>query len=118
AQATFVNKLNSKLFANDLIRINPQIVVLSFGTNEASNEKLDIASYTQSYERIVGKIKSVLPDAQIVVIGPPDFAELPAACRKEGAAPAACAKSAGASRHAQASTGSATDAPAAADCAW
>ena len=31
AQASFVNKFNNKLLANDLIRINPQIVILSFG---------------------------------------------------------------------------------------
>jgi lysophospholipase L1-like esterase len=75
AQASLVNKFNTKLLANDLIRINPQIVVLSFGTNEASNESLDIANYKAGYERIVEKIKAVLPSAQIVVISPPDFSE-------------------------------------------
>src|SRR5262245_18766839 len=75
AQATLINKLSSKLFANDLIRINPQIVVLSFGTNEASNDGLDIARYTASYEAMVGKIKATLPKATIVVISPPDFSE-------------------------------------------
>jgi lysophospholipase L1-like esterase len=75
AQATLVNKFSSKLFANDLIRINPQVVVLSFGTNEASNDGLDIAKYAASYEAMVGKIKATLPQAAIVVIGPPDFSE-------------------------------------------
>src|SRR5262245_16978708 len=75
AQASLINKFNTKLLANDLLRINPQIVVLSFGTNEASNEGLDIAKYTEGYERIVNKIKTTLPAAQIVVIGPPDFSE-------------------------------------------
>ena len=83
AQASFVNKFNNKLLANDLLRINPQIVILSFGTNEASNDSLDLTNYRNSYERIVDKIKTTLPEATIVVIGPPDFAELPAACRKE-----------------------------------
>ena len=72
AQASLVNKFSNRLFANDLMRINPQIVVLSFGTNEAANEKLDLAVYAKSYERIVEKIKSVLPGVVIVVIGPPD----------------------------------------------
>ena len=75
AQASLVNKFSTKLLANDLIRINPQIVVLSFGTNEASNESLDIAQYKAGYERIVEKIKTALPQAQIVVISPPDFSE-------------------------------------------
>jgi lysophospholipase L1-like esterase len=118
AQATFVNKLNNKLFANDLIRINPQIVVLSFGTNEASNEKLDIAHYTESYERILEKIKAVLPEAAVVMIGPPDFAELPAACRKDNASQAACGKQPAAAGSASATNGTASDAPGAADCIW
>ncbi len=115
AQATFVNKMNNKLFANDLIRINPQIVVLSFGTNEASNEKLDIGNYKQSYERIVDKIKATLPEATIVVIGPPDFAELPAACRKDKSPQATCGKSAAA---APAANGTASDAAPPSDCIW
>ena len=78
AQASLLNKFSSKLFANDLIRINPQIVVLSFGTNEAFNESLDLTQYGKSYERVVDKIKSTLPGAAIVVISPPDLAELPA----------------------------------------
>jgi lysophospholipase L1-like esterase len=85
AQASLVNKFNSKLLANDLVRINPQIVVLSFGTNEASNESLDIANYTAGYERMVQKIKTTLPEAQIVVISPPDFSEQvgTAGCKKD-----------------------------------
>src|SRR6266540_2522064 len=68
AQVSLLNKFNSKLFANDLIRINPHIVVLSFGTNEASKESLDLAEYAKSYERVVSKIKSILTRAAIVVI--------------------------------------------------
>jgi lysophospholipase L1-like esterase len=90
AQISLVNKLSNKLLANDLIRINPHIVVLSFGTNEASNASLDLTQYGKSYERVIVKIKTALPNAAIVVVSPPDFAELPAACRKEKAAQATC----------------------------
>jgi lysophospholipase L1-like esterase len=90
AQASLLNKMSEKLLADDLVRINPQIVVLSFGTNEASNEHLDIAQYTKSYERVIGKIKAVLPAAAIVLIAPPDFNELPAACPKDKVAEAVC----------------------------
>src|SRR5262245_38665661 len=65
AQASLLNKLTGKLFANDLRRVNPHVVVLSFGTNEASNESLDLAQYAKSYERVVDKIKSTLPNAAI-----------------------------------------------------
>ena len=109
AQASFINKFNTNILANDLTRINPQIVILSFGTNEASNDRLDLENYRNSYERIVDKIKTTLPGASIVVIGPPDFAELPAACRKNNSAPAACGRTA---------VASANGASPAAECAW
>jgi lysophospholipase L1-like esterase len=105
AQASLINKFNTKLLANDLLRINPQIVVLSFGTNEASNDGLDIAKYTEGYERIVNKIKTTLPAAQIVVIGPPDFSEQPGSGKKD--------KASGRVREANADGKSA-----ASDCAW
>jgi lysophospholipase L1-like esterase len=116
AQASFVNKFNNKLFANDLIRINPQIVILSFGTNEASNESLDLNNYRNSYERIVDKIKSTLPEAAIVVIGPPDFAELSPACRKEKdkAAQATCGRAPAQANAANGTNGTSG----AAECAW
>lgn len=106
AQASLLNKFNNRLLANDLTRISPQIVILSFGTNEASNGSLDLANYRNSYERIVDKIKTTLPGAKIVVIGPPDFAELPAACRKDKAAQATCGRAA------------ANGDGASGDCAW
>jgi lysophospholipase L1-like esterase len=110
AQMSFVNKFSNKLLANDLIRIAPQIVVLSFGTNEASNESLDLTNYARSYERLVGKIKSALPGVTIVVIAPPDFSELPMACRKDKAANGSC----GRAEAAAATNGSTT----ASDCLW
>jgi lysophospholipase L1-like esterase len=109
AQASFINKFNTNILANDLTRINPQIVILSFGTNEASNDRLDLENYRNSYERIVDKIRTTLPGASIVVIGPPDFAELPAACRKNNSAPAACGRTAVASANGASPSG---------DCAW
>jgi lysophospholipase L1-like esterase len=114
AQISLVNKLSNRLLANDLIRINPHIVVLSFGTNEASNESLDLAQYAKSYERVIDKIKTALPTAAIVVVSPPDFAELPAACRKEKAAQATCGRTpvdAGAGAAANGAAG-------AAECLW
>jgi lysophospholipase L1-like esterase len=81
ATVGLVNKFDSKLFASDLQRLDPQIVVLAFGTNEASNEGLDLAAYGRSYSRVVDRIKEVLPAAVIVVVSPPDFNEMPSHCR-------------------------------------
>ncbi len=122
AQVSLLNKFNSKLFANDLIRINPHIVVLSFGTNEASKESLDLTEYARSYERVVSKIKSILPRAAIVVISPPDFAELPAQCRKDKAAQGSCGRAPAAApaeaKAANGTNGTANGTASAPECIW
>jgi lysophospholipase L1-like esterase len=120
AQAMLLNKMSEKLFADDLARINPQIVVLSFGTNEASNEHLDIAQYTKSYERIIDKIKAALPAANVVMILPPDFNEMPTSCAKDKVAEAACRRAppdvnVAANAGAGTALASASSAP---ECAW
>jgi hypothetical protein len=118
AQMGLLNKMSEKLFADDLVRINPQIVVLSFGTNEASNEHLDIAQYAKSYERLLGKIKTVLPAAAVVLIGPPDFNEIPASCPKDKIAEAVCRPPGAAATAANPAVPPATALASAGECAW
>jgi len=93
AQIGLLAKMSDTLFADDLRRINPQIVVLSFGTNEASNEHFDPAQYGRTYERVIRKIKASLPNVAIVVVSPPDFNEVPSGCPKEKVAEATCRRS-------------------------
>jgi lysophospholipase L1-like esterase len=90
ATIDILNKLDERLFASDLRRLKPQIVILSFGTNEAAKENLDMAAYTQKFERVIGKIRAALPDANIVLIGPPEGEELPAHCKDKAREEAVC----------------------------
>jgi lysophospholipase L1-like esterase len=90
ATVDVLNKLPEKMLSRDLMQIRPQIVILSFGTNEAANDGLDLASYRASYELVVKKIKSYLPDAVLVMILPPDFNLLPSECPKDNASAATC----------------------------
>jgi lysophospholipase L1-like esterase len=92
ATIDILNKLDGKLFAADLQRLDPQVVVLSFGTNEASKENLDVPRYAQRYERVVDKIRAVLPAATIVLVGPPEGEELPAHCKDKARETAACGR--------------------------
>jgi GDSL-like Lipase/Acylhydrolase family len=115
AQVSLLNKMSDKLFADDLTRINPQIVVISFGTNEASNEHLDLTQYSKTYERAIDKIKAVLPAAQIIVISPPDFNEIPSSCSKEKIAAATCR---GGPADAAYALSSASPASAVGECTW
>jgi lysophospholipase L1-like esterase len=81
ATVGIINKFDERLFASELRRIDPQIVVLSFGSNEGFNENLDLERYSGNYARAVQKIRATLPSASIVVVAPPDGSELPANCK-------------------------------------
>jgi lysophospholipase L1-like esterase len=101
ATIDILNKLDEHLFESDLRRLKPQIVILSFGSNEAAKENLDMAVYTEKYERVIGKIRAALPDAQIVLIGAPEAEELPAHCKGKAREEAVC-RPAGASTSSEA----------------
>ncbi len=90
ATIDLVNKFDEKLMADGLRRLDPQIVVLVFGTNEASKPNLDAARYERNYEKAIARIKAALPNTQIVLVGPPDGAERPPHCLGKGPADAAC----------------------------
>jgi lysophospholipase L1-like esterase len=90
ATIDLVNKFDEKLMADSLRRLDPQIVVLVFGTNEASKPNLDAARYERNYEKAIARIRAALPNAQIVLVGPPDGAERPPHCSGKGPADAAC----------------------------
>ncbi len=74
AQISLLDKLDERVFASELHRLSPQIVVLAFGTNEGFRDDLDLAVYAQTYERIITRIQSILPGTVIVVVSPPDGA--------------------------------------------
>ncbi|MBV9245705.1 MAG: hypothetical protein JO366_12920 [Methylobacteriaceae bacterium] len=85
ATVDIVNRFPDDFFTDDLQRIDPQIVVLAFGTNEGFNDALDVAKYGERYEAAVKRIKTALPNAEIVIVGPPNANRLPGGCRVETA---------------------------------
>jgi lysophospholipase L1-like esterase len=85
-----LHKLDEGQFTGSLQRISPQIVVLSFGTNEAASENLDLIEYRKRYEQVLSTLKTVAPGAAIVMIAPPDFNQLSPSCPKNKASEATC----------------------------
>jgi lysophospholipase L1-like esterase len=81
ATVGILNKFAPDLLSDDLRRIDPQIVILAFGTNEASNDMLRSEAYTSAYEQVLDKIKAALPSADIVIVGPPDGEERDNRCK-------------------------------------
>jgi lysophospholipase L1-like esterase len=81
ATVQLLQKLAEDNLADDLKRIAPDVIVLAFGTNEGFNDALDVAAYTTQYEQIVKRLKSLRPQARIVIIGPPDGARIGGVCK-------------------------------------
>jgi lysophospholipase L1-like esterase len=80
ATVQLLQKLKAENLADDLKRIDPDVIVLAFGTNEGFNDNLDVAAYTSQYEQIVRELKALRPQARIVIIGPPDGARANGGC--------------------------------------
>jgi lysophospholipase L1-like esterase len=90
ATVDILNKLDNRLFASNLRRLNPQIVVLAFGTNEADKANVDIPAYTEKYRRVLARIRAALPTVTIVMVGPPEGEELPSHCKDKARETATC----------------------------
>jgi lysophospholipase L1-like esterase len=84
ATVQLLQKLAEDNLADDLKRIAPDVIVLAFGTNEGFNDALDVAAYTAQYEQIVRRLKSMRPQARIVIVGPPDGARANGNCGPGG----------------------------------
>jgi lysophospholipase L1-like esterase len=65
-----------------LARRDPALVVLQYGTNEADDPDLDIARFERRYLELIDRIRAAVPDAAILVLGPPDMAVRELGARK------------------------------------
>ncbi len=81
ATVGILNRFAPDLLSDDLRRIDPQVVILAFGTNEASNDMLRPEAYTAVYEQVLDRVKAAVPSANIVIVGPPDGEERDSACK-------------------------------------
>lgn len=91
ASALTTRRWNDQLVAQDLKALSPQLVVLGYGTNEGFQDGLNIEAYREAYEGLIGKIKQVLPNATLMILGPTDGAKLPAYAKFEEAITLRCA---------------------------
>ena len=74
ATVQLLQKLDNGNVAEDLRQLEPDIVVLAFGTNEGFNDNLDVNAYIAQYEQIVKRLQALRPGLKIVIVGPADAA--------------------------------------------
>ena len=84
ATVQLLQKLATENVADDFRRMEPDIVVLAFGTNEGFNDNLDVANYISQYEQIVRRLQDMRPGLRVVIIGPSDAARPAGVCHAAG----------------------------------
>jgi lysophospholipase L1-like esterase len=89
ATIAVIDKFDPGVLASELERLAPDLVIIEFGTNEGFHDDTDLAEYRDLFARVIGKIRTALPETRLVMILPPDAERLPKNCAAE-AARAAC----------------------------
>jgi lysophospholipase L1-like esterase len=72
AEAAVMLKWNQEMLATYLQRRNPGLIVLAYGTNEATDPAWDPQSYQAMYSSLLEKLRAAAPAASILAIGPGD----------------------------------------------
>jgi hypothetical protein len=63
--------------AHDMQRVSPDLIIVSYGTEESFDDNLNIKEYESKVMRMLGMLRQAAPRASLLVIGPPDVARLP-----------------------------------------
>jgi hypothetical protein len=74
AEASLFLRWNEGLQETLMAERSPALIVLSYGTNEASDRNWTEESYAAMFRQIVARCRRAAPKAAILVVGPPDRA--------------------------------------------
>jgi lysophospholipase L1-like esterase len=72
ASASIVMDWNEETLRSNIARRDPALIVLAYGTNEASRKDLTMEAYRDMFIQLIGRFRNAAPTATILVIGPPD----------------------------------------------
>lgn len=72
AQVGIFRNWNTELLESQVAHRHPGLILLAYGTNEASNRDLTYESYKATVSAFLKKLRQAAPTASILVLGPPD----------------------------------------------
>jgi hypothetical protein len=72
AEAVVIEHWNEQMTATYLQHRNPGLIVLAYGTNEASDPSWDTDSYKNMFGSLLDRLRRAAPAASILVVGPGD----------------------------------------------
>lgn len=73
ARATRLLDSEPITFAGGLRRLDPTLIVLSYGANELYDDDLTAEGYAADLEQVMQRMKQVAPHAECLLTGPPDM---------------------------------------------
>jgi lysophospholipase L1-like esterase len=62
------------IFSDSLRQRRPDLIVISYGSNEVGDADLDLAQYGRSFSELLRRMHQAAPQASLLVISPPDRA--------------------------------------------
>ncbi|MBW2522535.1 MAG: hypothetical protein JRI23_00090 [Deltaproteobacteria bacterium] len=75
ARARFLDKQDDDHWAQALRAAKPDLLVLAFGSNEITDgTKYPMEDYEKTLVAVMRQIRAALPDASLMLVGPPDMA--------------------------------------------
>jgi lysophospholipase L1-like esterase len=76
AQANVILSWSEPIWAAAVAARNPSLVILAYGTNEANSRKWTAEQYRGDLEAVIQRVRKAVPQASILMIGPPDCGRL------------------------------------------
>lgn len=64
-----VDRWDAAIVAQQIERLAPDLVIFGFGTNEGFNDGLDVGAYSVRFERLIHRVRAIVPQASIAVLG-------------------------------------------------
>src|SRR5262249_51706989 len=87
ADIDMMDAWDQALVRQDLAHLAPSLIVLAFGTNDGFLDSTDPAAYTAAFADRLRALRTAVPGAALLVLGPPDAYRRR---RKSSTAPIAC----------------------------
>jgi len=72
AEAGVILRWDESMLATYLQLRNPGLIVLAYGTNEASDPNMSAETYQPMFSELLQRLRHAAPAASILVLGPPD----------------------------------------------
>jgi lysophospholipase L1-like esterase len=72
ARAGLIDRWDAGALAAEAAALKPALVLVAFGTNEGFDPALDLPAYRDGFAARLARLRAAMPQAAILVIGPPD----------------------------------------------